>query len=177
MDYVESVATDNVNMFGLSINLSIIIIVLLVLDIILIGLVIFLMVRTKRQGKNFKRFMAGSRAESLEDAIAKLFTDNKRMKYAINDNTIDIQQLYKKLTKTFQKIGLVKYDAYQQMGGKLSFSLALLDEYDNGFILNSVHSSHGCYTYTKEIIEGRCELELGNEEKIALEQAIGRTDY
>ena len=76
------------------------------------------------------------------------------------------------MTKTFQKIGIVKYDAYQQMGGLLSFSLAILDEYNSGFILNSVHTSDGCYTYTKQVHEGVCELELGNEEKIALEQAI-----
>ena len=59
------------------------------------------------------------------------------------------------------------------MGGLLSFSLAMLDEENNGFILNSVHTSDGCYTYTKEIHEGKCELELGNEERLALEKAIG----
>ena len=132
--------------------------------------------RTERQRKNLKRFMTGSRAESLEDAIAKLFVDNKKIKQVVNSNIQDIRQLYNNMTKTFQKIGLVKYDAYQQMGGKLSFSLALLDEYNNGFILNSVHSTAGCYTYTKEIVEGRCELELGNEERIALQSAIG-TDF
>lgn len=167
---------NTVNFFGINISLSIIVIILFVLDIILIAFIAFIMVKLNRQGKNFKRFMAGSRAESLEDAIAKLFSDNKRIKQAVNNNTADIRQLYENMTKTFQKIGLVKYDAYQQMGGKLSFSLALLDEYNNGFILNSVHSTDGCYTYTKEIVEGRCELELGNEERIALEHAIG-SDY
>ena len=59
------------------------------------------------------------------------------------------------------------------MGGLLSFSLALLDENNNGFIVNSVHSAEGCYTYTKEIRNGTCKLELGNEEKVALDQAMG----
>ena len=75
--------------------------------------------------------------------------------------------------KAFQKIGIVKYDAYQQMGGLLSFSLALLDEDNNGLILNSVHSTEGCYTYTKEVVYGECKLELSNEEKVALDQAMG----
>ena len=70
--------------------------------------------------------------------------------------------------------GIVKYDAYQQMGGDLSFSMALLDEENNGFIMNSVHSTEGCYTYTKEVRDGRCDLELGNEEKIALEKAVNQ---
>lgn len=54
----------------------------------------------------------------------------------------------------------------------LAFSLALLDENDNGFILNSVHSTEGCYTYTKEIKAGLCEISLGDEEKKALDIAM-----
>ena len=69
---------------------------------------------------------------------------------------------------TFQKVGLVKYDAFPQMGGKLSFSLAMLDEKNNGYIINSVHGSDGCYTYSKEIRAGKCDLVLGTEEQKAL---------
>ena len=58
------------------------------------------------------------------------------------------------------------------MGGQLSFSLALLDENDNGFVLNSVHGVEGCYTYTKEIKNGLCEISLGDEEKQALDIAM-----
>ena len=67
---------------------------------------------------------------------------------------------------------MVKYDAFKQMGGRLSFSLALLDENNNGFILNSVHSSDGCYSYTKEIKNGGCEISLGEEEEQALKIAM-----
>lgn len=80
--------------------------------------------------------------------------------------------MYRKFESAFQKVGIVKYDAFNQMGGQLSFSLALLDENDNGFILNSVHSSEGCYSYTKEIKEGLCEISLGDEEKKALDIAM-----
>ena len=69
--------------------------------------------------------------------------------------------------------GLVKYDAFNQMGGQLSFSLALLDENNNGFIINSVHSSEGCYSYTKEIKLGQCAIDLGAEEAEALSIAMG----
>ena len=70
------------------------------------------------------------------------------------------------------KKNIVKYDAFNQMGGQLSFSLALLDENNNGFILNSVHSAEGCYSYTKEIIGGKCAIDLGEEEKQALALAM-----
>ena len=72
---------------------------------------------------------------------------------------------------TVQKVGLVKYDALQEMGGKLSFSLALLNEKDDGIVMNAVHSREGCYTYMKEIIAGNSIVVLSEEEKKALEMA------
>ena len=74
---------------------------------------------------------------------------------------------------TYQKKGLVKYDAFHQMGGQLSFCLALLDENNNGFVINSVHSTEGCYSYTKEIKQGESAIPLGTEEEEALAIALG----
>ena len=59
------------------------------------------------------------------------------------------------------------------MGGQLSFSLALLNENNDGFVLNSVHSTDGCYSYTKEIKNGESAISLGEEEKLALDKAMG----
>ena len=80
------------------------------------------------------------------------------------------------MESAFQKVGIIKYDAFSQMGGKLSFCLALLDENNNGFILNSVHSTEGCYSYTKQIIGGESKIDLGKEEAEALQMAIGKTE-
>ena len=60
------------------------------------------------------------------------------------------------------------------MGGQLSFSLCLLNENNNGFIINSVHSTDGCYSYTKEIKNGESTISLGTEEAEALEIATGK---
>ena len=89
-------------------------------------------------------------------------------------NEEDIKKIFSNMKLTFQKIGLVKYDAFNEMGGKLSFSLALLSESNNGFVLNAVHSREGCYTYIKEIIDGNSVLALAEEEKEALEIAKGK---
>lgn len=116
--------------------------------------------------------MGGKNAKSMEKSIMGLYEDNKLIKASMDKNRKDIESLYKKFEGAFQKIGIIKYDAFNQMGGKLSFSLALLDENDNGFILNSVHSSEGCYSYTKEIKNGLSEISLGEEEKKALDMAM-----
>ena len=85
-----------------------------------------------------------------------------------------MRELRRKFENSYQKLGLVKYDAFQQMGGQLSFSLCLLDDNNNGFIINSVHSAEGCYSYTKEIKAGESSLLLGEEEKEALEIAMSQ---
>lgn len=142
------------------------------LILILIIAVIVQAVRFKKLSKKYAKFMTGKNAKSLEKDIIGLYEDNKFIKASAEKNKSDIRMLYKKLEGTFQKVGIVKYDAFNQMGGQLSFSLALLDENNNGFILNSVHSTEGCYSYTKEIKNGTCEISLGDEEREALNIAM-----
>ena len=78
----------------------------------------------------------------------------------------------KGLKATYKKIGIMKYDTFRGMAGKLSFSLALLDGDDSGFVLSSMHTQDGCYSYLKEIIHGQSHATLSNEERDALEMAL-----
>ncbi len=55
---------------------------------------------------------------------------------------------------SYQKVGIVKYNAFQEMGGQLSFALTLLDENDNGWLLILMHIQEECYLYIKEIVKG-----------------------
>ncbi|MCH5270638.1 MAG: DUF4446 family protein [Lachnospiraceae bacterium] len=146
-----------------------------IIAIILI-LIIVLAVQIRKTSllkKRLDKFVLGKDGKSLEKDIIGLYEDNKFLKISVDKNKKDIRTLYKNMEKTFQKIGIVKYDAFKQMGGKLSFSLALLDENNDGFILNSVHSTDGCYSYTKEIKDGICDISLGEEEQEALSIAMG----
>lgn len=146
---------------------------MLALIVILMIFIIVQMVKLNKLNKKYRKFMSGKNAKNLETDIMALFEDNKLIKVSVDKNRKDIHTLYKRFENAFQKIGIVKYDAFAQMGGQLSFSLALLDENNNGFILNSVHSSDGCYSYTKEIKQGTCDVFLGDEEKKALDMAVG----
>lgn len=152
------------------------VIALAVLSVILLIVLVLLIIQIVKSGKLKKRldmFLIGKDGASLEQDIINLFEDNKNLKNSSEKNKKDIRILYKKVESSFQKMGLVKYDAFNQMGGQLSFSLALLDENNCGFIINSVHSTEGCYSYTKEIKNGECKISLGQEEAEALAIAIG----
>jgi len=155
-------------------------IVVLVLLILLIATMVIAIVNTVKIGKLTKKynfFMRGKAAKSLEDEVIRMFAENTQMQQNIKDNTRDIKSIYKQLTGVYQKMGLVKYDAFNQMGGKLSFCLALLDEYDNGFLLNSVHSTDSSYVYVKRVEDGNCKMELSNEEAFALKKAVDGDKY
>lgn len=165
------------NYLGLgNIDIGIVLIVMAVIILILLVLTILNICSIVKLKKRYNNFMLGKNAKSLEKEIIALFEDNKFIKASSEKNKKDIRTLYKNMESAFQKIGIIKYDAFNQMGGKLSFSLALLDENNNGFILNSVHSTEGCYSYTKQIENGQSNISLGEEEKQALDMAMGITE-
>lgn len=162
------------NKLGLgSFDLGYLLTAVIVLVLILIILLIVQVSKTSKLKKRLDQFLTGKDGYSLEEEFSSLFEDTKFLKANAEKQKKDIRILYKKLESAYQKMGLIKYDAFNQMGGQLSFSLALLDENNNGFILNSVHSTEGCYSYTKDIKNGECSIELGKEESEALALAMG----
>jgi hypothetical protein len=140
--------------------------------IIILILIIVTLVQINKLKKKYNKFMLGKDGNSLENDIITLYEDNKLMKLTIDNNREEIKTIAKKNELALQKVGLVKYDAFKEMGGKLSFALAILDEKNNGVVINSVHSSDGCYSYTKRITDGDSQMALSNEEKLAVERAV-----
>lgn len=156
-----------------SLDIGYLFIGLIAIIIILLILVIVMMSKIGKLNKRCNSFMKGKAGKSLEEDIVRLYEDNQLLKSGMNDNKRDIRSINKQLAKAFQKIGIVRYDAFHTMGGKLSYSLVLLDEKDNGFILNTIHSSEGCYSYTKDIVNGQCDISLSDEEQKAINMAKG----
>lgn len=154
---------------------GIVVFVLAILLVIALVLIIVQMVRFQKLKKRYEKFSQGRNAKSLEEEIGTMFEQNKTIKEQTDKNRRDIKVLYKSLESAFQKIGLVRYDAFAQMGGKLSFALCLLDEKNNGFLINSVQNAEGCYTYSKEIIGGVCDIALSEEEQKALSKAMSES--
>lgn len=147
---------------------------LLFIIIVLIVLVVIQMVTTSKLKRQYENFMLGKDGKSLEKHFVSVFSDIDMLKTSNKKNSDYIKVIKKNLLSTYQKMGLVRYDAFRETGGNLSFSLALLDDEDNGFLINSVHSSEGCYTYAKEIVEGQSIIDLGEEEQEALDKAMKR---
>ena len=148
-------------------------VVMLLLLVIAVILLVLTMKRYSDLKYRFDRFMMGKRTASLEDKMTDLISDVERLKKDSKAYANDIDLLFSKHEGAIQKVGLLKYDAFKEMGGNLSFCLAFLDEKDNGVMINTVHSNTGSYSYTKRIKAGGCDTELSPEEQETLRRATG----
>ena len=165
--FLASIGLGSLDPGYILLGLTVAVVVLLILLIVFIA-------KTNKLTKRYEAFMQGKNAKSMEKQIAGVCQDIETLKENTDQHHRDIRTLYRNLESAFQKMGVVRYDAFQQISGKLSFVLALLDEKDNGFILNSVYGTESSYTYVKEVKRGKVQGDLSPEEKEALEQASGR---
>ena len=121
---------------------------------------------------HYKKFFKGKSMESMEDVVMSQFDRMEALEQSVEVNIGDIKKMEENLQKAYQKVGLVKYDAFREMSGTLSYSFALLDNNDNGVVISSMYSREGCYSYAKEVIHGESAINLSEEEKDALKKAI-----
>lgn len=142
----------------------------LVLVLIIIMLISSIQMHSLK--KKYKTFMSGKDGKNLEETLLKKLEQVNQVMEINAANQKNINRIFSSMKTTFQKVGLVKYDAFNEMGGKLSFSLALLNQVNDGFIINAMHSREGCYTYIKEIIDGNSIIALSGEEQEALDMAL-----
>lgn len=162
-------------MFRLSdfgIESDIVILALAGVCLLLIVLMIILFVKNGKLKKRYLSFMDGKDGKSLEESFQKKFENMDLINEEIKRMDDHLNRIDENLLKTYQKVGIVKYDAFKEIGGTLSFVLVLLTKENDGFILNSMHSnSEGCYTYIKEVKGGEVFVALSEEERQALEDA------
>ena len=130
-------------------------------------------VRYKTVYKTYDMFMRGRDAESLEDLILEEKQRIGRLEEEDAANKEMMRSMNRNIRASFQKMGMVHYDAFEGMGGKISFALALLDYTNTGLIINCMHGVNGCFLYVKDVEAGTTEVQLGAEEKGALERALG----
>ena len=151
---------------------SIILIVMFILIVVLFFMVINANMKYIRLKASYTSFMKGKDGKTLEESIFERFDELDEVTKMALKNRQEIRNLQEDLLGTLQKVGILRYDAFSEMGGNLSFALTLLDGNNNGYIINSMHSREGCYNYIKEIVKGESYIELSEEEAESLDRAI-----
>lgn len=151
-------------------------IVVIALIVIILGLVIFIMklqLQVDRLNRKYRAFMRGSEGQSLEKMIQRKLNQLDRVQEINEDHGDLIRQIKSVQDNSMNKYGVVKYDAFDDVGGKLSFAFAMLNRDDTGIVLNAVHSRDNCFLYIKEIMKGESYIMLSEEEIEALRIAKG----
>lgn len=141
--------------------------------ILLFFLCIMLFIRLHEQKKRYDFFMGTGRrpAHNLEMKLEKFFETSKNIEEKYSKLLDMVTDMDKTAKSKIQKVGLIRYNPFDEMGGNLCFALALLDGNDNGVVLNGIHSRTGSFTYAKPIEMGVSTYMLSDEEIQAVEMA------
>lgn len=150
-----------------------IIFVLLLINIINIFILIFNNAGIYKLSKKYRKFMRGGKDKNIEELLLSL-SDN--VNEAIS-KTEEVKSYYNaidhRIDNCIQKCSIIRYKAFSDIGSAaLSFSIALLNAHDDGFILTGIYGSEECTTYAKPIDKGVPKYDLSDEEKQVLNEAI-----
>lgn len=145
------------------------------LSIIVTLLLIIVLIQFSTLNKldsRYRKMMRGTKNKNLEDLVNsyldKVDESNSNSKVALDE----IANLKSKTQSCIQKVSVVRYKAFEDVGSDLSFSIALLDEKNDGLILTGIYARNESITYAKPIDKGISRYDLSEEEVTVLNEAI-----
>lgn len=156
--------------------IGVLILLMLICIIILAVITVSSSMRLTRMANRYNSFMRGKDGASMEEVILDKFDIIDKLDDRSRGNLEDIGVIRERQNKTLNHYGIVKYDAFDDVGGKMSFALAMLDSENSGFILDTIHSKDNCFLYLKEIVKGESYIMLSKEEIEALKIASDTYD-
>ena len=143
-----------------------------IISLVMIVLLLVLIRKQDRLKARMDYFMRGGKKEPLEESLRHMVDDNQTMKQQLRTAGTELGKLRAEMQTSYRKTGVVKYNAFPGMAGKMSSSVALLNNENNGIVITSIHGQDGCYTYLKEIMNGKSINPLTKEDEEALRIAI-----
>jgi hypothetical protein len=123
--------------------------------------------------KNIAILKRGASGESLVEKVANQALEIEELSRRLDEQVAQKDYLADVLAGSVQRVAVIRYDAFDDMGGKLSFSIALLDENGDGVVLTSIYGRNENRTYAKAVRGGASSHVLSNEETEALRRAVG----
>jgi transcriptional antiterminator Rof (Rho-off) len=132
------------------------------------------LVQVWRLSTRMRLVLGDSDGDRLEKQLREYHAKNKQIQVDFEAMTNEYQKLSSITALSLQKISMVRFNPFGDVGGDQSFSLAMLDGHDSGLILTSIHGRGGTRVYAKPVDLGKSKYSLSSEEKKALSQAIKR---
>ena len=130
-------------------------------------LVLYIFIKYRQLTRKVKK---GNLITLIENIISTEEKNSKKIKEMLGE----LKRVEEEGKYNIQKVGLVRYNPFEEVGGDHSFSVALLDGTNTGFIVSGLHTRERTRIYMKEVRGGNLKIDLSKEEKKALEKALGK---
>ena len=140
--------------------------------ILLIGFIVAIL-KISNMSKKYKNFMLKiGNGKNIEEDLENYMYRVERVEKENAEIKSFIQTMDKDIEKCIQKVGIVRYNAFKDTGSDLSFALALLDEHNDGVVLNGIYSREISNIYAKPVKDGKSSYTVSEEEQEAIKKAI-----
>lgn len=125
-----------------------------------------------RSERRWANLLRGADGASLENLLREHLADRIRLEAEIESLTARMREMETQAQTAKRHVGLVRYDAFEDVGGQQSFALAVVDARGDGIVLSSLVGRETCRVFAKTVVGGRSERELSGEERRALREAV-----
>ncbi len=144
-----------------------------IITIILVLLIITMMAKLSSLNKKYKKFLEKlGNGNNIEEDLETYMYRVEKVEKQNAEIANYVKTLDEDLTRCIQKVGIVRYNAFKDTGSDLSFTLALLDEHNDGVVLNGIYSREMSNIYAKPVKNGESSYTMSEEEKMAVQKAI-----
>ena len=144
-----------------------------IITIILLLLIITMMAKLSSLNKKYKKFLEKlGNGNNIEEDLETYMYRVEKVEKQNAEIANYVKTLDEDLTRCIQKVGIVRYNAFKDTGSDLSFTLALLDEHNDGVVLNGIYSREMSNIYAKPVKNGESSYTMSEEEKLAVQKAM-----
>lgn len=147
-------------------------IIFILLGIAVLAWLITLQIQFFQFNKAHKTLMSQTKKLNLEEAIQRYLQNVDHVEQELKETQHFAKHINKMAENSVQKIGLVRFNPFNDTGGDQSFALAMLDSFNNGIVLSSIHSRENTRIYSKPIMAGKSKYNLSDEEIEAVKRAL-----
>jgi hypothetical protein len=156
--------------FGVSLELLMLIILALIIILFVMSIILWVKLSTMR--KNYKRLLNGTNPVNVEELLIQIQQKQTHQIEQTAALTTKVDVFKEAIKKMKSKVGIHRYNAFSDTGSDLSFSVAILDEFQDGILLTGIHNREQTYIYAKPVQNGQSQYSLSPEEIEAINQTL-----
>ena len=153
-------------------NGPILLLAIVALNLILLLVIITQYVRIGRIRKSMNRLLTGTSGANLEEGMHRILNQLEEVKKGQSDQQFIMNRLSQRIASQCGNVAIIRYNAFGETGSDLSFSVAIVDDAQNGVVITSIFGREESRVYAKPLTAGTSTYPLSDEEQAAIRKAV-----